>query len=135
MLISGRPEQALILFAEAVQRGAPEAELAGDRGLAYDMVGDPRRAQQDYALALRHHNDPEVERRLALSLAISGQRDAALRVIDAQLRRRDRAAWRTQAFVLALTGDPAGADDTGAADDADAERRRRWRPSSRGSPI
>ena len=111
-LLSGRPEQALILFAEAVQRGAPEAELAGDRGLAYDMVGDPRHAQQDYALALRHRNDPEIERRLALSLAISGQRDAALRVIDGQLRRRDRAAWRTQAFVLALTGDPAGADDT-----------------------
>ena len=112
MLLSGRPEQALILFAEAVQRGAPAAEIAGDRGLAYDMVGDPRHAQQDYALALRRRNDPEIERRLALSLAISGQRDAALRVIDAQLRRHDRAAWRTEAFVLALTGDPAGADDT-----------------------
>ena len=111
-LLAERPEQALILFAEAVQRGAPEAEIAGDRGLAYDMVGDPRRAQQDYALALRRRNDPEIERRLALSLAISGQRDAALRVIDGQLRRQDRAAWRTQAFVLALTGDPAGADDT-----------------------
>ena len=112
MLFSNRPEQALILFAEAVQRGAPAAEIAGDRGLAYDMVGDPRHAQQDYALALRHRADPEIERRLALSLAISGQRDAALRVIDAQLRRHDRAAWRTQAFVLALTGDAAGADDT-----------------------
>ena len=112
MLFSERPEQALILFAEAIQRGAPEAEIAGDRGLAYDMVGDPRHAQQDYALALRRRNDPEVERRLALSLAISGQRDAALRVIDGQLRRQDRAAWRTQAFVLALSGDPAGADDT-----------------------
>jgi Flp pilus assembly protein TadD len=111
-LLSERPEQALILFAEAAQRGAPEGEIAGDRGLAYDMVGDPRHAQQDYALALRHRNDPEIERRLALSLAISGQRDAALRVIDAQLRRHDRAAWRTEAFVLALTGDPAGADDT-----------------------
>jgi Flp pilus assembly protein TadD len=112
MLFSARPEQALILFAEAVQRGAPESEIAGDRGLAYDMVGDPRHAQQDYALALRGHDDPEIERRLALSLAISGQRQAALRAIDGQLRRRDRAAWRTQAFVLALTGDPAGADDT-----------------------
>jgi Flp pilus assembly protein TadD len=110
-LLSGRPEQALILFTEAAQRGAPEAELAGDRGLAYDMVGDPRHAQQDYALALRHRRDPEIERRFALSLAISGQRDAALRVIDSQLRRNDRAAWRTQTFILALTGDPAGADD------------------------
>jgi hypothetical protein len=30
-------------------------------------------------------------------------------MIDGQLRAQDRAAWRTQAFVLALTGDPAGA--------------------------
>jgi len=107
-----RPEQALILFAEAAQRGAPEAEIARDRGLAYDMVGDPARAQRDYTLALRRRADPEVERRLALSLAISGQRDQALRVIDGQLRRHERAAWRTQAFVLALTGDAAGAEDT-----------------------
>ena len=103
------------MFAEAIALGAPTAEIARDRGLAYDMIGDPRRAQQDYALALRRGDDPEVRRRMALSLAISGQRDAALRMIDDQLRRHDRAAWRTQAFVLALTGD--------------ARRRRRHRAS------
>ena len=43
------------------------------------MTGDPRRAQQDYALVLRRRDDPEVRRRLALSLAISGQREEALR--------------------------------------------------------
>jgi Flp pilus assembly protein TadD len=106
----GRP--ALNLFAEAVALGAPVVEIAGDRGLAYDMVGDPRRAQQDYALVLQRREDPEIRRRLALSLAISGERDAALRVIDGQLRRNDRAAWRTQAFILALTGDWAGANRT-----------------------
>ncbi len=103
---------ALSLFAEAEALGAPAAEIARDRGLAYDMTGDPRRAQQDYALALRRGDDPELRRRMALSLAISGQRDAALRMIDDQLRRHDRAGWRTQAFVLALTGDAAGANDT-----------------------
>ncbi|HMG48505.1 MAG TPA: tetratricopeptide repeat protein [Allosphingosinicella sp.] len=107
-----RADQALTLFSQALALGAPEIEIAGDRGLAHDMLGDPRRAQQDYALALRRRADPEIERRLALSLAISGQREAALRVIDGQLRRRDRAAWRTQAFVLALTGDARGAEDT-----------------------
>ena len=106
----GRP--ALNLFAEAVALGAPVVEIAGDRGLAYDMVGDPRRAQQDYALVLQRRENPEIRRRLALSLAISGERDAALRVIDGQLRRNDRAAWRTQAFILALTGDWAGANRT-----------------------
>jgi len=109
-----RPEQALELFSQAIALGAPEIEIAGDRGLARDMTGDPRRAQQDYALVLRRRSEPEVERRMALSLAISGQRDAALRVIEGQLRRHERAAWRTQAFVLALTGDARGAEDTAA---------------------
>ena len=107
-----RGQPALNLFAEAAALGAPALEIAGDRGLAHDMVGDPRRAQQDYALVLSRREDPEVRRRLALSLAISGEKDAALRAIEGQLRRNDRAAWRTQAFVLALTGDAAGATRT-----------------------
>ena len=105
----GQPQAALALFAEAVAFGAPPVELAGDRGLAFDLMGDPRRAQQEYLVALRRRDEPELRRRLALSLAISGQRDAALRLIDPQLRGHDRAAWRTQAFILALTGDSAGA--------------------------
>jgi Flp pilus assembly protein TadD len=108
----GQPQAALQLFAEAAALGAPDVELAADRGLAYDMIGDPRRAQQNYVAALRRHENPELRRRLALSLAISGQREAALHAIDAQLRRNDRAAWRTQAFILALTGDFAGASRT-----------------------
>lgn len=107
-----RGQPALVLFAEALALGAPVWEIAGDRGLAHDMVGDPRRAQQDYALVLQRREDPEVRRRLALSLAISGEKDAALRVIDGQLRRNERAAWRAQAFILALTGDWAGANRT-----------------------
>lgn len=101
---------ALNLFAEAVRLGAPEAEIAGDRGLAYDSVGDTAQAQRDYALALRNRDDPEIRRRLALSLAISGQTEAASRTIDAQLRQNDRAAWRTQAFILAMNGDTVGAN-------------------------
>jgi Flp pilus assembly protein TadD len=108
----GQAQPALRTFAEAAALGAPEAEIAADRGLAHDMAGDPRRAQQDYVASLRRREDPEVRRRLALSLAISGQRDAALRLIDPQLRSNDRAAWRTQAFILALTGDAAGANRT-----------------------
>ena len=119
----GEPEVALGFFAEAVGLGAPEIEIAADRGLAFDLVGNPRRAQQDYLLALRRADDAELRRRLALSLAISGRRDAALRLIDEQLRSHDRAAWRTQAFVLALTGDAQGAHRTarGVMPPADAE--------------
>ena len=43
-----QPQAAIRFFADAVRLGAPELEVARDRGLAYDMLGDPRRAQQDY---------------------------------------------------------------------------------------
>lgn len=100
-----QPKPALKLFDDATDLGMPLAEIAADRGLAYDLRGDPRRAQADYALALRGGVDPETVRRLALSLAISGDQAAALAALDAQLRAQDRAGWRTRAFVLALTGD------------------------------
>lgn len=105
-----QPQAGLTLFQEAMQLGAPEAEIAGDLGLAYDTLGDPAQAQRYYNIALRNRDDPDIRRRLALSLAISGQREQAMRTIDGQLRRNDRAAWRTQAFILALTGDTAGAN-------------------------
>src|SRR6185436_14725448 len=79
-------------------------------GLVYDMLGDPRRAQQDYQLALRHGRDPEVTRRLALSFGITGERERALQLLEEQLLLRDPAAARTRALVLALTGDAEGAD-------------------------
>lgn len=102
-------EAALRFFADAVAYGAPLALFAKDRGLAYDMIGDPVRAQADYAFALQRGSDAEVERRMALSKAISGDQKGALAVLDAQIRRGDRAGWRARAFVLALTGDAAGA--------------------------
>ena len=107
-----RAGDAMPLFSEAIALGAPEYEIAADRGLAWDSLGQPARAQADYALSLRREDDPEIRRRLALSLAISGRRDEALSMIDGQLRGGDRAALRTQAFILALTGDSAGAGRT-----------------------
>ena len=109
MVRLGQAETALSLLAEAASLGAPEAELAADRGFARDLMGDPRGAQRDYLLSLRNRESVELRRRLALSLAISGEREAALRVIAPQLRANDRSAWRVQAFVLALTGDAIGA--------------------------
>jgi Flp pilus assembly protein TadD len=100
-----QPHNALRFFEEAKALGAPDLELAKDRGLAYDLLGDPRRAQQDYTMVLRGRDDPEVRRRLALSLAITGHRVAAQAIIDPQLKINDRSAWRGWAFALALTGD------------------------------
>ena len=107
-----QPVPAMRFFQDAAALGVPEAEFAGDRGLAFDLAGDQRRAQADYANSLRREENPEVRRRLALSLAISGERDKALATIDDQLRRHDRAAWRTRAFILALSGDAAEATRT-----------------------
>ncbi|WP_146193597.1 SPOR domain-containing protein [Sphingosinicella humi] len=106
-----QPEAALRFFAEAKSMGILERTFAGDRGLAYDLTGDPIRAQADYRMSLAYREDPDVRQRLALSLAISGDRDGAIKTIDDLLRKQDRGAWRTRAFILALTGDTAGATE------------------------
>jgi len=104
-----QPRAALKLFDEAVALGVPEADIASDRGLAHDLRGENRRAQADYTLALRDHDDAETTRRLALSMAISGDRQGAVTMLDPLLRSGDRAAWRVRTFILALSGDQAGA--------------------------
>ncbi len=100
-----RPTEAIRFFNEAVAYGVPERDLWKDRGLAYDLSGDQRRAQRDYDLALRSGQDAETTRRLALSFGISGDRDQALRLLEPLIKRNDQGAWRAQAFVLAMTGD------------------------------
>jgi Flp pilus assembly protein TadD len=104
-----QPHAALKFFRDAAELGVPVADFARDRGLAFDIAGSPREAQRDYRLALQRGRDDEVTRRLALSLAISGEREPALRLLEDQLLVRDRAAERARALVLALTGDTAGA--------------------------
>jgi Flp pilus assembly protein TadD len=104
-----QPHAALKFFRDATDLGVPAAEIARDRGLAHDIAGNPREAQRDYRMALQKGRDDEATRRLALSLAISGEREPALRLLEDQLLVRDRAAERTRALVLALTGDAAGA--------------------------
>ena len=99
------PFGAIPLF-EAAERAGALGNLAGDRGLAYDLVGDNLTAQRYYreALATAPQND-EIVRRLALSQAIGGDRKGADATLLTQLRRNDPAAWRTRAFMLAILGD------------------------------
>lgn len=110
LVLLERPDDALRLFGEAAGLGVSEADLAGDRGLAYDLRGDNRRAQRDYAAAMRSRPDDEVTRRYALSLGISGDRDQALAMLDPLLRKQDQGAWRARAFILAMNGDLPGAN-------------------------
>ncbi|AHE51921.1 hypothetical protein NX02_00775 [Sphingomonas sanxanigenens DSM 19645 = NX02] len=109
LLALERPRDALRLFDSAAALGIPVAQFAADRGLAYDLTGDPRRAQRDYQAALARSPDDETTRRYALSLGISGDRAEALALLDPLLYRRDVGAWRVRAFVLAMTGDVPGA--------------------------
>ncbi|HYJ82425.1 MAG TPA: SPOR domain-containing protein, partial [Allosphingosinicella sp.] len=104
-----QPHAALKFFRDAAELGVPAADFARDRGLAHDIAGNPREAQRDYRLALLKGRDDETTRRLALSLAISGEREPALRLLEDQLLVRDRAAERARVLVLALTGDTAAA--------------------------
>lgn len=114
LILLEKPGDALKLFGEAQSLGYPEHSFAGDRGLAHDLKGDTRRAQRDYALALKNGPNDEVTRRFALSLGISGDRDRALELLDPLLRKRDLEAWRARAFILAMTGNLKDAEEVAA---------------------
>lgn len=102
---SERPIEALRLFDEAERAGASTAALAEERGLAFDLVGDPVSAQAQYARAMSLSPNDELTRRMALSQAISGNRVAFEKTLYPLLERRDLAAYRTRAFALAILGE------------------------------
>lgn len=99
-----QPVEALALFAQAEQAGALTMAHLGDRGLAYDLVGDNARAQADYRRVLESGADAAITRRLALSLAISGDQGGSEATLLPALQRSDLAAYRTRAFALAILG-------------------------------
>lgn len=109
LLRMGKAKEALRLFDQATDLGVAESDIAGERGLAWDLRGEQRKAQRDYALVLAARPDAEITRRQALSLAISGDRAGAIQLLTPLLYQNDPAAWRARAFVLAMTGDAAGA--------------------------
>ena len=100
------PITAIALFADAEKRGPIDAERLTDRALAYDLVGDNQTAQAYYRQSLTLAPNDETLRRLAISLAISGDRRAMESTLSPLLQRQDKAAWRTRAFALAILGVP-----------------------------
>lgn len=103
MLKTENPAEALRLFDQATRLGLLETAILADRGLARDMTGDQAGAQRDYQAALqRTPDDAELIHRYAASLGISGQVEAAERVLKPLLYKSDRAAWRYRAFILAM---------------------------------
>ena len=105
-LAQRRPVEALQAFAQAESAGVRALDMAADRALAYDLVGDNASAQVLYRSVLATGDSAEVRRRLALSLAISGNRPEFERTLYPLLRDEDRSAYRTRAFGLAILGLP-----------------------------
>lgn len=103
------PFDAIPLFEEAERGGGLDGTFAADRALAYDLVGDNATAQRYYRQVLAQGTNDEATRRLALSLAMSGDKQGAERTLAALLARQDKPAFRTRAFALAIAGDVEGA--------------------------
>lgn len=105
-LRSGRPIEAIPLFQQARSAGAAPRDVLPDQALAFDMVGDQEAAQAAYrrALELAPQND-EVRQRLALSYAISGNREAFESTIAPLVAAGKAGGLRARAFGLAILGD------------------------------
>ena len=102
---TGDAKAAMPYFTRAQQLGATQAMLGCYRGLAYDMLGQQANAQADYRAAMNGADAEEARRRLALSLAISGDKAGALAALAPLSANGDAVATRVRAFVLALSGD------------------------------
>ena len=109
LVAMGEARRALDEFEAAERLGASRGSLAIDRGLARDLLGQQSLAQAEYRAALAGPDGAEARRRLALSLAISGDRIGALAALAPLLQRADVPTNRVRAFILAIDGDAAGA--------------------------
>ena len=109
---NGNGKGAMPYFTRAQQLGATQTVLGCDRGLAYDLLGQQAKAQNDYRAALSGADADEARRRLALSLAITGDKAGALAALAPLSAKGDATTSRVRAFVLALTGDSGGAMST-----------------------
>lgn len=99
------PFEALRLFDQAVSLGANERAIALDRALAFDLLGNFNRAQQDYKLARTASTSDDLIIRQAVSLSLAGQKEAADAMLLPLLQRNSATAWRARAFMLAARGD------------------------------
>lgn len=101
-----RPEEALVLLQRAEDLGGHLGRIAAQRGIAFDLLGDPAAAQRAYAVALdADPGDALTTQRMALSLALSGQDGAALTLMKRFGSEPESAAVRRAlALIHALGG-------------------------------
>lgn len=99
------PFEALRLFDDAIKLGVSERTIAADRALAYDLLGNFNRAQQDYTLARTATSADDLVIRQAISLSLAGQKAESDAMLVPLLQKNSAAAWRARAFMLAARGD------------------------------
>ena len=104
MVRNENPFDAIPLFVEAEKVGAADAAFAGDRALAFDLVGDNQTARAFYLQAVAKGGSDEIARRFAINQAIAGDRKGMEATLSPLLLRQDKAAWRVRAFGLAILG-------------------------------
>lgn len=99
------PFEALRLFDDAIRLGVSERAIAADRALAFDLLGNFARAQQDYKLARTAATSDELIIRQAISLSLAGQKAESDGMLLPLLQKNSAAAWRARAFMLAARGE------------------------------
>lgn len=99
------PFEALRLFDDAVKLGVSERSIAADRAVAFDLLGNFDRAQQDYRLARTAAIPDNLVINQSVSLSLSGRSGDADALIAPLLRQNNAEAWRARAFMLAARGD------------------------------
>jgi Flp pilus assembly protein TadD len=118
------PFEALRLFDEAARMGASESGFAMDRAIAFDLLGNFERAQQDYQKARNYGQSDELIRRQALSLSLLGKAADADAMLYPLLQRDDPEAWRARSFMLAARGEVKDAEKIALSFLSEAEARR-----------
>lgn len=109
LVLRQEPTEALAVLNRALDRKAPLAAVARWEGIALDLLGRPQDAQLAYSHALGSApNDADIIQHFALSLAITGDRAAALQLLG-KLNESPAGGTadirRALALVYALTGD------------------------------
>ena len=122
------PFEALRLFDEAVKLGVSERSIAADRAMAFDLLGNFERAQQDYQLARTTAVSDELIIQQAISLSLAGRKNDADAMLVPLLQKDNASAWRARAFMLAARGDfrESSKVTQGFMDSASAQRMERY---------
>ena len=117
LIAQGRAREALPLLQE-LDKGTTDIRVLRAEGTAFDLLGQPGRAQAIYRRALQQAPvDAALHGNLALSLALSGNKDAALGEIMAAMNSPapDSRQDANAVLVLALAGRMSEARQRGAA--------------------